>query len=138
MIRNVAPEDIGKLSELFGKLFKENEIDYELSMLDEADGDFFSVFLVGVLRVPEELEDFNTEVYFHEVLGVYTKDINDESLEHVFYESIAAAKNMVMYWMPWSEEYAEMLAPAFVEETYNGVRILYYILMSKLKSKYKG
>jgi len=129
MIRNVSKEDMGKLSELFGKRFNENEIDYELSMLDEVDGDFFSVFLVGALRVPEELEDFNTEVYFHEVLGVYTKDINDESLDHAFYESKEATNKLIMYWLPWTEEYAEMVEPVFVEDTYNGFRFLYYIVM---------
>jgi len=138
MIRNVSKEDIGKLSELFGKQFNEDEIDYELSMLDDVDGDFFSVFLVGALRVPEKLEDYDDEVFWHEVLGIHTKDFNDKSLEHVFYESKAATHKLIMYWLPWTEENAKMVQPGFIEETYNGVRFLCYMVMSRLDSKYKG
>jgi len=138
MIRNVNKNDVRKLSEILGKPLAENEIDYELSMLEEVDGEIFSVFLVGIWREPKELKGFNTEVYFHEILGIYTKDIEDESLDYLFYESKAASDKLVMYWIPWTEENAKLAEPAFVEETYKGMRFLYYITLSNLDSKYTG
>jgi len=127
------------LNELLGKPLNEEYVDYELSMLDETDGEINAVFLVGVYRIPYEIgaED-DDDFYYHEVLGVYAKDGDGEALNHAFYEACAATKKYIYFWVPWSEEYENMLSPAFIEETEDGIRHLYRITFSNQKSKYKN
>jgi len=140
MIRNVCKEDLDVLGKLFGKTFKEEDVDFELSMLDEVDEEIFSVFLVGVYRIPYEIgADKDDEFFYHEVLGVYTKDENDESLNRVFYETCAATNKVITFWIPWSEIYEKMLSPAFIKGNGGKIKHLFCIAFSNnLKSKYKG
>jgi len=139
MVRNVCKEDLPKVSELIGKTVKEEEVDFNLSMLDEVDGEIHSLFLIGKCRVPYEIggeddDDFDC----NEVLGVYTK-YDDESLSHSYNEVCAATHNMsfTMFWLPWTEENAKLLAPAFVEDCECGLKHLYSITYSNEVSKYK-
>jgi len=132
MIRNVCKEDLGVLGKLLGKTFKEEDVDFELSMLDEVDGEIFSVFLVGVYRIPQELKGFDTECFYHEILGIYTKESNDETLIKLINKSTETTRKLILYWVSWSDEYAKVLKPAFVEKEYRGMRFLYYITLTKI------
>jgi len=140
MIRNIRKEDVGKLNELLGKTLDADAIDYELSMLDDVDGEIRSAFVVGVYRVPYEMgASDDDEFFFHEVLGYYSGDEDDESLNHSFYESCAATNKYIYFWKPWTKEDEEMMAPAFIENVCYKMRHLYTIVLSgNLKSKYKG
>jgi len=140
MIRNVKKEDLPKVNELIGKSIKEEDVDFNLSMLDEVDGEIFSVFLVGIYRIPYEIgaED-DDDFYYNEVLGVYSK-YDDESLSHSYNEVCAATHrmSMTMFWMPWTEENAKLLAPAFIEDSDKNVKYLFSITYSNEVSKYKS
>jgi len=141
MVRNVCKEDLPKVNELIGKTVKEEEVDFDLSMLDEVDGEIHSIFLVGIDRVAYEIggeDDDADEFYCHEVLGVYTK-YDDESLSHSYNEVCAATHKMrmTMFWLPWTKENAKLLAPAFVEHSDNNARYLFSITYSNEVSKYK-
>jgi len=141
MVRNVSKEDLGVLSKLLGKTFKDEEVDFTLSMLDEVDEEIHSVFLVGVDRVAYEIggeDDDADEFYCHEVLGIYTK-YDDESLSHSYNEVCATAHSwhMTMFWMTWTEEKAKLLAPALIEDFENNTRYLYDITYGNVESKYK-
>jgi len=141
MIRNVCKEDIQTLSKLLDKQLKPEDIDFDLSMIDEENGETQSVFLVGVCRIPYEIgaeddDDFD----YNEVLGVYTKNAEDESLSHTYNEVCAATHNLsyTMFWLPWTEENAKLLAPAFVENDEDGIKYLFSITYSNEVSKYKA
>jgi len=140
MIRNICKEDVGMLSELLGKTLDAEVIDYELSMLDDVDGEIRSAFVVGVYRVPYEMgASEDDEFFFHEVLGYYSGDEDDESLNRAFHESCAATNKLIYFWIPWTKENEERMAPAFIENTCYNIRHLYTIVLSgNLKSKYKG
>jgi len=137
MVRNVNKEDLDTLSKLLGKTFKEEEVDFELSMLDEVDSGIFSVFLVGKNRVPYEIGAVDEDDFvYNEVLGVYTQDEEDESLTHTFYETMAATRKMVFFWKPWTEEDAKILLPTFTEDIHNNLKYLSCIAFPKI-TKYK-
>jgi len=138
MVRNVCEEDLGKLSELLGKPIKEDKVDFELSMLDEVGGEIQSAFVVGMYRVPSEIggetdDDFD----YHEVLGVYTKKKDGESLSHALYEACVATNQYIYFWLPWTEEYEKLLSPLFIEEHEDGIKHLYAIPFTCGESKYK-
>jgi len=130
MIRNVCKEDLDRLRELLGKPIKEDEVDFELSMLDEAEGESYSAFLVGKYRIPYEIgaED-DDEFFYHEVLGVYPKDGEDKSLNHVYNKICAATNKYIYFWIPWSEEYEKLLSPAFIKDSEYGIKHLYTIII---------
>jgi len=139
MVRNVSKEDISKLNGLLNQTLDEETVDYELSMLDEEDGEILSAFVVEKYRVPYEIGAEDDDEYeYHEILGVYIKDGNDESFEHSFYESCVATDMLVLFWVPWTEEYEKILTPTFVDYTENNTRHLFTITYTKEKSKYKA
>jgi len=138
MIRNVCKEDLPKVNELIGKTVKEDDVDFKLSMLDEVEGEIVSVFLVGVYRIPQELKGFDTECFYHEILGIYTKESNDEILIKLINKSMETTRKLILYWVSWSDEYAEVLKPVFVEKEYRGMRFLYYITLTKIISENEG
>ena len=137
MVRNVSKEDISKLNGLLNQTLDEETVDYELSMLDEEDGEILSAFVVEKYRVPYEIgaED-DDDFYYNEVLGVYCKDNNEESLNKVFYETTAATKKMVFFWLLWTENDAEILSSIFIDDTMDDIRYLYRTTFPKI-TKYK-